>query len=130
MTSRQVGRYVVAQGSLEGFRIGEGDAAQGPVEQVQVEPVRRIGYGPGHQCGEFGAVRLGGFVALLELLPADGGALGVGGEEPVVVGVGEFAGDERPDVTPEVQRARSGEEFLDTFGSEVVRKGRALPSQP
>lgn len=115
---------VAAQPVLELLVRGVAYAVQRMVEGREVEAVRRIGHGGGHEGLEFGAQGFDGGVLLLEVGPGDGGAPGVGGEQAVVVGEAEFLVDEGPHVAAEVVSVGAGEEFVDLGGAEEAGQRR------
>ncbi|WP_326597656.1 hypothetical protein [Streptomyces brevispora] len=98
----EVGGDVVARRLLEGVERGVAHPVQRAVECLDVQPVGGVGDGCGDQGTRIGTARLGGRVLLLEGGPVGGGAFGVGGEEPAVVGIPELFVDMWPDVAAEV----------------------------
>lgn len=112
--------------SLQRFVRVVAHPVEGPVEGVEVEPVGGVGDGRGDEGGELGAAGLRDGVLLLEVPPVHGRALGVGGEEPVVVGVGQLLGDQRPHIAGEVHGAGAADELGHLVGAEVARQRRAF----
>lgn len=126
VTAGQVGGDVVAQPFLERLAALVRHAVQRPVERVQVQPVGGVGYGTGDQVGQLGAAGVGGGVLRVEDLGVQGGAPGVGGEQPVVVGVAELLGDQRPHIAPEVERPGAAQQLVGPFRGQVPWQGRAF----
>ncbi len=120
----QVGGDVAAEPFLECVERGVPHPVQRVVERFEVEPVRGVGDGGGDQGGQFGPCRVGGGVLRLEAGPVAGGALGVGGEEPVVVGVAELFVDIWPHIAPEVDRPVRREQRLGPLRAEEARQRR------
>lgn len=104
VTAVEVGADVLAQPDLECVVRRVAHAVQRVVERFEVEPVGRVGHGGDDEGAQLLAARVGGRVLLLEDLPVDGRALGMGGEEPVVVGVSELLVDKWPHIAPKVER--------------------------
>lgn len=126
VTAGQVIGDVGAQRFLERLGRCVADAFQGPVEGVEVEPVGGVGHGLGDDAGQFGAARVGGGVLLGEDLVGQGGALGVGGEQPVVVGVAQLLRDHRPDIAPEVQRPGPAQQLIGPLRPQVLWQRRSF----
>lgn len=123
----EVGLDVGADRCLEAVGGGVAHPVQRAVERRQVEPVGGVGDGVGDQVPPCGAARFGGRVLLFEGGPADGGALGVGGEQPVVVGVSELFIDILPYLPAEVERLRPLQRFRRPLGPEEARQRRPFP---
>ncbi|EPH41991.1 hypothetical protein STRAU_4952 [Streptomyces aurantiacus JA 4570] len=126
----EIGGDVGAQALLESFVRGVADAVQGVVERGEVEAVGGVGHGGGDQGGELGAAGRADGVLLVEVPPGHGGALGVGGEQAVVVGEAKLLLDERPDVAGEVVAVRPREQGVDLLGPQVAWQRRPFAAVP
>lgn len=126
----QIRAYVVAQPVLERVVRVEAQPVQRPVEGGEIEPVGGVGYGRAHQGVQFGTAGVGGGVLLLEVGPVGAGALGVRGEEAVVVREAELLVDQRPDIAPEVGRLRPAQQCVDLLGPEEAGQRGPFTVQP